>query len=78
MLNADRLRLLKLGAIFVNTARGKIADEAALYELAQRSTSAGLRATYSTSSRHRLTICFDSYPTWTRSSHLTWSGTQPK
>jgi phosphoglycerate dehydrogenase-like enzyme len=35
MLDGDRLRLLKPGAIFVNTARGKIADEAVLYELAR-------------------------------------------
>ena len=33
MLNAERLALLKRGAIFVNTARGGIADEAALADL---------------------------------------------
>jgi len=33
MLGAQRLALLKKGAIFVNTARGSIVDEAALYEL---------------------------------------------
>ncbi|MDO8434661.1 MAG: NAD(P)-dependent oxidoreductase [Candidatus Binatus sp.] len=36
MLNAERLAMLKPGAIFVNTARGKIADEAALYELVRK------------------------------------------
>ena len=33
MLGAERLRLMKRGAILINTARGKIADESALYEL---------------------------------------------
>ena len=33
MLGAERLRLMRRGAILVNTARGKIVDEAALYEL---------------------------------------------
>ncbi len=33
MLGAERLALLKQGAIFINTARGKIVDENALYEL---------------------------------------------
>lgn len=32
MLNADNLKLLKDGAIIINTARGAIIDEAALYE----------------------------------------------
>jgi phosphoglycerate dehydrogenase-like enzyme len=34
LLNADRLRLLKKDAVLVNTARGAIIDEAALYETA--------------------------------------------
>ena len=34
MLDAARLRLLKPGAVLVNTARGAIIDEAALYEVA--------------------------------------------
>lgn len=34
LLNADRLRLLKQGAVLVNTARGAIIDEAALGEIA--------------------------------------------
>ena len=34
LLNADRLRLLKKDAVLVNTARGAIIDEAALYEMA--------------------------------------------
>jgi phosphoglycerate dehydrogenase-like enzyme len=34
LLNGDRLRLLKHGAVLVNTARGAIIDEAALYEVA--------------------------------------------
>jgi phosphoglycerate dehydrogenase-like enzyme len=34
LLNAERLRLLKHGAVLVNTARGAIIDEAALYEIA--------------------------------------------
>jgi len=33
-MNADRLRLLKWGAVLINTARGGIIDEPALYELA--------------------------------------------
>jgi phosphoglycerate dehydrogenase-like enzyme len=36
LLDADRLALLKHGAVLVNTARGAIIDEAALIELAQR------------------------------------------
>jgi phosphoglycerate dehydrogenase-like enzyme len=34
LLNADRLLLLKKDAVLVNTARGAIIDEAALYETA--------------------------------------------
>jgi phosphoglycerate dehydrogenase-like enzyme len=34
LLNADRLRLLKKDAVLVNTARGAIIDEAALYQIA--------------------------------------------
>src|SRR5215469_10185461 len=34
LLNADRLRLLKKDAVLVNTARGAIIDEAALYKVA--------------------------------------------
>src|SRR5438874_3624192 len=34
LLNADRLRLLKKDAILINTARGAIIDEAALYQVA--------------------------------------------
>jgi phosphoglycerate dehydrogenase-like enzyme len=34
LLNAERLRLLKQGAVLVNTARGAIIDETALYEFA--------------------------------------------
>lgn len=34
LLNADRLRLLKKDAVLVNTARGAIIDEAALYQVA--------------------------------------------
>ncbi len=34
MLTAEKLRLLKSGAVFVNTARGAIVDEVALYEVA--------------------------------------------
>lgn len=34
LMNADRLRLLKSGAVLINTARGGIIDEPALYELA--------------------------------------------
>lgn len=34
LINADRLRLLKSGAVLINTARGGIIDEPALYELA--------------------------------------------
>jgi phosphoglycerate dehydrogenase-like enzyme len=34
LLNADRLRLLKKDAVLVNTARGEIIDEAALYQVA--------------------------------------------
>jgi D-3-phosphoglycerate dehydrogenase len=34
LLNADRLRLLKHDAVLVNTARGAIIDEAALYQVA--------------------------------------------
>jgi phosphoglycerate dehydrogenase-like enzyme len=36
LLNADRLTLLKHGAVLINTARGAIIDEPALIELAQR------------------------------------------
>ena len=36
MLSAERLGLLKPGAIFVNMARGRIVDEAALYELVRK------------------------------------------
>jgi phosphoglycerate dehydrogenase-like enzyme len=36
LLDADRLALLKHGAVLINTARGAIIDEAALIELAQR------------------------------------------
>ena len=36
LLSADRLRLLKWGATLINTARGGIIDEPALYELALR------------------------------------------
>ena len=36
LLNADRLRLLKEGAILVNTARGAIIDETALCEMARQ------------------------------------------
>jgi phosphoglycerate dehydrogenase-like enzyme len=36
MLGAQRLALLKQGAIFVNTARGSIVDETALYELTRK------------------------------------------
>ena len=35
LFNAERLRLLKQGAVLVNTARGAIIDEAALYEVAK-------------------------------------------
>jgi len=35
LLNADRLRLLKRDAVLVNTARGAIIDEAALYQVAR-------------------------------------------
>jgi D-3-phosphoglycerate dehydrogenase len=35
LLNADRLRLLKKDAVLVNTARGAIIDEAALYQVAR-------------------------------------------
>jgi D-3-phosphoglycerate dehydrogenase len=35
LLNADRLRLLKQDAVLVNTARGAIIDEAALYQVAR-------------------------------------------
>ncbi len=35
LLNAQKLRLLKPGAVLVNTARGAIIDEAALYEIAR-------------------------------------------
>src|SRR5204863_348755 len=34
LLNAHRLRLLKKDAVLVNTARGAIIDEAALYQVA--------------------------------------------
>jgi phosphoglycerate dehydrogenase-like enzyme len=34
LLNAERLRLLKPGAVLVNTARGAIIDEVALYQIA--------------------------------------------
>lgn len=36
MLGAERLALLKRGAIFVNTARGSIVDETALHELTRK------------------------------------------
>ena len=36
LLNAERLALLKHGAVLINTARGAIIDEAALVELAER------------------------------------------
>ena len=36
LLNADRLALLKWGAVLINTARGGIIDEPALYDLATR------------------------------------------
>ena len=36
LLNADRLRLLKRGAVLVNTARGAIIDEPALCEIARQ------------------------------------------
>jgi phosphoglycerate dehydrogenase-like enzyme len=36
LLNAERLRLLKQDAVLVNTARGAIIDEAALYQVARK------------------------------------------
>ena len=53
LLNADRLRLLKEGAVLVNTARGAIIDEAALCEMARNGPICDSHWTHSQESHFR-------------------------